>query len=152
MKQSKLVKGKTNIVGVTGGVGAGKSRVLGYLEEHCNCRIIFSDQVANDIKKKGYPAYDELVDLLGKEILGDDLEIDKAKMAKAIFADENLLMSAIEHVAPYVSDMNLLKGRLPIGRPLRVGISACTGGIRGNAAGPDVLCAAKAEDRDKDRP
>ncbi|MCR5155986.1 MAG: dephospho-CoA kinase [Butyrivibrio sp.] len=103
MKQSKLVKGKTNIVGVTGGVGAGKSRVLGYLEEHCNCRIIFSDQVANDIKKKGYPAYDELVDLLGKDILGDDLEIDKAKMAKAIFADENLLEKVNNILHPAVN-------------------------------------------------
>ena len=103
MKQSKLVKGKTNIVGVTGGVGAGKSRVLDYLEEHCNCRIIFSDRVANDIKKKGYPAYDELVDLFGKEILGEDEEIDKAKMAAAIFADENLLEKVNNILHPAVN-------------------------------------------------
>ena len=103
MKQSKLIKGKTNIVGVTGGVGAGKSRVLGYLEEHSNCRIIFSDQVANDIKKRGYPAYDELVDLFGEEILGDDLEIDKAKMAAAIFADNNLLEKVNNILHPAVN-------------------------------------------------
>jgi len=103
MKQSKLIKGRTNIVGITGGVGAGKSRVLGYLEEHCNCRVIFSDQVANDIKKRGYPAYDELVALLGKEILGEDMEIDKAKMAGAIFADENLLEKVNNILHPAVN-------------------------------------------------
>jgi dephospho-CoA kinase len=47
--------------------------------------------VANDIKKKGYPAYDSLVELLGKEILGDDGEIDKSRMAQAIFNDKNTL-------------------------------------------------------------
>ena len=72
--------GKTNIVGITGGIGAGKSTVLGYIGEHYNCRIILSDDVANDIKKKGYPAYDELVKLLGRDILGDDGEIDRKKL------------------------------------------------------------------------
>ncbi len=91
MKQSKLVKGRTNIVGVTGGVGAGKSTVLDHLRDNYNCRVILSDQVANDIKKKGYPAYDSLVELLGKEILGDDGEIDKSRMAQAIFNDKNTL-------------------------------------------------------------
>ncbi len=91
MKQSKLIAGRTNIIGITGGVGAGKSTVLSYIADNYNAKVIYSDQVANDIKKKGYPAYDELVDLLGQGILGDDGEIDKGKMAEAIFADKTLL-------------------------------------------------------------
>ena len=103
MKQSKLVKGKTNIIGVTGGVGAGKSRVLDYLKENYNCRIVFSDQVANDIKKRGYPAYDELVDLFGKEILDENLEIDKAKMAAAVFGNRKLLEKVNNILHPAVN-------------------------------------------------
>ena len=91
MKQSKLSTLKTNIIGITGGVGAGKSTILDYIKENYNARVIYSDQVANDIKKRGYPAYNELVELLGREVLDSDLEIDKAKMAEAIFQDKTLL-------------------------------------------------------------
>ncbi len=91
MKQSKLIKGKTNIIGITGGVGAGKSTILDYIGKNYNSRVIFSDQVANDIKKKGYPAYEELVGLLGPEILDAAGEIDKGLMAEAIFRDKTLL-------------------------------------------------------------
>ena len=97
MKQNKLKAGATNIIGITGGVGAGKSAILGYIEENYNAMVIYSDNVANDIKKKGYPAYDELLKLLGKEILDDAGEIDKKKMAAAIFGNEKLL-SAVNNI------------------------------------------------------
>ena len=97
MKQNKLKAGATNIIGITGGVGAGKSAILGYIEENYNAMVIYSDNVANDIKKKGYPAYDELLSLLGKEILDDAGEIDKKKMAAAIFGNEKLL-SAVNNI------------------------------------------------------
>ena len=95
--------GKTNIIGITGGVGAGKSTVLGYIGEHYKCRIILSDDVANDIKKKGYPAYDELVELLGEDILGDDGEIDRSKMALAIFNNKNMLKNVNNILHPAVN-------------------------------------------------
>ena len=91
MKQNKLKAGLTNIIGITGGVGAGKSAILGYIEENYNATVIYSDNVANDIKKRGYPAYDELLAILGRDVLDSDLEIDKAKMAEAIFRDKTLL-------------------------------------------------------------
>lgn len=98
-----LKKDATNIIGITGGIGAGKSTVLGYIRDNYNCLVIFSDDVANDIKKKGYPAFDELVDLLGKEVLSDDGEIDKAKMASAIFNNKNLLKKVNNILHPAVN-------------------------------------------------
>ena len=103
MKQNKLTLGKTNIIGITGGVGAGKSTVLDYIEKNYNARVIYSDIVANDIKKKGYPAYDELVRILGEDVLGPDAEIDKKKMAQAIFNDENLLSKVNNILHPAVN-------------------------------------------------
>ena len=103
MKQNKLTIGKTNIIGITGGVGAGKSTILDYIADNYNAKVIFSDQVANDIKKKGYPAYDELVRILGEDILGSDGEIDKKKMAEAIFNDENLLQKVNNILHPAVN-------------------------------------------------
>ena len=103
MNQSKIQKGKTNIIGVTGGVGAGKSTVLKYINDNYNCKVVFSDDVANEIKKKGYPAYDELVRVLGEEILGEDGEIDKAKMAAAIFGDAKKLEKVNKILHPAVN-------------------------------------------------
>ena len=98
-----LQKGKTNIIGITGGVGAGKSTLLSYIKDNYNCLVILSDDVANDIKKKGYPAYDALVEALGRGILSDDGEIDKALMAKAIFNDENKLKTVNNILHPAVN-------------------------------------------------
>ena len=119
MNQSKIQTGKTNIIGVTGGVGAGKSTVLKYIGDNYNCKIVFSDDVANEIKMKGYPAYDELVRVLGKEILGEDGEIDRQKMAAAIFGDETKLTKVNKILHPAVNtficnviDEERLKNRL----------------------------------------
>ncbi|MBE5837327.1 dephospho-CoA kinase [Butyrivibrio sp.] len=98
-----LQKGKTNIIGITGGVGAGKSTLLSYIKDNYNCLVILSDDVANDIKKKGYPAYEALVEALGREILSDDGEIDKALMAKAIFNDKNKLKTVNNILHPAVN-------------------------------------------------
>ena len=119
MKQSKIQKGKTNIIGVTGGVGAGKSTVLKYIGDNYNCKVVFSDDVANEIKMKGYPAYDELVRILGKAILGDDGEIDRGKMAAAICNDAKKLEKLNKILHPAVNtfiiniiDEEKLKNRL----------------------------------------
>ena len=102
------------LIGVTGGVGAGKSALLMEVLNKYNCRAVFSDNVANDVKKKGMPAYDKLVELLGNEILevsedGTLGEIDKKKMAQAIFKDDELLqkVNAILHPATndYIADV-----------------------------------------------
>ncbi len=103
MKPNKLQKGKTNIIGITGGVGAGKSTILSHIAKNYNCRIIFSDDVGNDIKKKGYPAYDELVSFLGEGILGEDGEIDRKLMAAAIFNDKNKLKTVNNILHPAVN-------------------------------------------------
>ncbi|SEK41068.1 dephospho-CoA kinase [Butyrivibrio sp. ob235] len=92
------------VIGVTGGVGAGKSTVLNYIEKSCNCRIIFSDKVANDIKLKGQSCYEPIVDLLSEDILGPDGEIDKKKMAAKIFADDSLLKQVNDILHPAVNN------------------------------------------------
>ncbi|WP_242829318.1 dephospho-CoA kinase [Butyrivibrio sp. WCD3002] len=91
------------VIGVTGGVGAGKSTVLDYIEKNCNCRIILSDKVANDIKLKGQPCYEPIVSLLSTEVLDVNGEIDKAKMASMIFSDEGLLSKVNDILHPAVN-------------------------------------------------
>lgn len=89
------------LIGITGGVGAGKSQILSYIESRCNCRILLADQAAHEVKEPGQPCYRKLVELLGSGILQEDGAIDKGKMAAAIFADEELRkqVNAIIHPA-----------------------------------------------------
>ena len=92
------------IIGITGGVGCGKSEVIRYIMKKYNCFVIFADDVAKQLQQKGNLCYDRIVTLLGKEILTLDGEIDKAKMAAKIFADEVLLESVNDIIHPAVYD------------------------------------------------
>lgn len=78
------------VIGVTGGVGCGKTALLKELSEQLECRILFADEAAGELEKKGQPCYEELVELLGKEVLDETGEIDTKKMAAMIFRDESL--------------------------------------------------------------
>lgn len=99
-------------IGVTGGVGAGKSEILRHLSEHYNSRILMSDNAAKDLEKPGGPLYAPLVALLESEegkkgqaepLLMPDKEINKAEMARRIFADAALLAKINQLVHPAVN-------------------------------------------------
>ena len=98
------------VLGITGGVGSGKSAILTYLEEHYNCRILLSDDAAKKLEEPGEPLYAPLVSLLsvydekrGRSLLTQTGEIDKAEMAARIFADASLLKKVNQLVHPAVN-------------------------------------------------
>jgi len=92
------------IIGITGGVGAGKSSVLNYINEKCKCRIVLADDVGNEVKLPGEICYNRLVELLGRDILDEEGYIDKLKMAEAIFSDEELLLQVNAIIHPAVEE------------------------------------------------
>ena len=89
------------IIGITGGVGCGKSEVIRYIVKNYNCYVIFADDVAKQLQEKGNVCYDEIVALLGEDILEEGGQIHKGKMAEKIFGNEELLqkVNAIVHPA-----------------------------------------------------
>lgn len=97
MKQNKLL-----FIGITGGIGAGKSEILSYIRKHYKCEIYLADEVAHEVKRLGTECYRALVDLLGKEIINPDGQIDKARMAEKIFADASLLEKVNQLIHPAV--------------------------------------------------
>ncbi len=92
------------VIGITGGVGAGKSELLKYISLKYNAGVIYSDNVANEIKNKGTKCYEKIVSLLGKTIVGEDGEIDKTKMAAMIFANDDLLYKVNDILHPAVEE------------------------------------------------
>lgn len=90
------------VIGITGGVGAGKSRILNYLEEKYQARILMADQAAHTLKKKGQSCYEPLVRLLGREVLDEQGEIHKGRMAAMIFSEQKLLLQVNEIIHPEV--------------------------------------------------
>lgn len=92
------------VVGITGGIGAGKSQILAYLKEHTRCRIIIADQVAHELEEPGGRCYQPIVSILGTAILTEDGRIDRAKMAAGIFGDKKLLLQINEIVHPAVKE------------------------------------------------
>ena len=97
MKQNKLL-----FIGITGGIGAGKSEILSYIRKHYKCEIYLADEVAHEVKRPGTECYRALVDLLGKEIIDPDGQFDKARMAEKIFADASLLEKVNQLIHPAV--------------------------------------------------
>lgn len=90
------------VIGITGGVGAGKTRVLEYLKNRTDCRIIIADQVAHILEEPGEVCYKRIVELLGPDILSADGKIDKGKMAARIFDDKEVLAKVNRIVHPAV--------------------------------------------------
>lgn len=95
------------LIGITGGVGAGKTTILEYIREHYLCRIYLADEVAHTVKEPGQPCYEALVSLLGQEILEEDGHIHRGRMAERIFRDEGLLERVNAIVHPAVQDFLL---------------------------------------------
>lgn len=89
-------------IGITGGVGAGKSEILSYIRKHYRCEIYLADEVAHEVKNPGTECYYELIKLLGEDILESDGQIDRGKMAEKIFADETVLQKVNGIIHPAV--------------------------------------------------
>ncbi len=90
------------IIGITGGVGAGKTKILSYIGAHYRCRIIRADEAAHLLYEPGQECYHRLVELLGQEILNADGTIHKGKMAELIFGDKRLLDGVNKVIHPAV--------------------------------------------------
>lgn len=90
------------IIGITGGVGAGKTQILSYIENHYRCRVIRADEAAHMLEEPGQECYVRLVELLGQDILNKDGTINKRRMADAVFGNQEILVQVNAIVHPEV--------------------------------------------------
>lgn len=76
-------------IGITGGVGAGKSTILEFLAETYNVRIMYADLIAAELMEPGGVCYDSLRRLFAEDnVFCEDGSIDRSAMAKVMFSDE----------------------------------------------------------------
>ena len=98
MMEKRLMK----FIGITGGVGAGKSKILDYLAGKPNVRVMLADEIAHDLMEPGTDCYERLRERFGNEdIYCEDGHFDRIKLAAVIFSDEDKReqLNAIVHPA-----------------------------------------------------
>lgn len=79
------------VLGITGGIGAGKSSVLSILEQEYDAFVIRADDVAKQLQEPGQPGYLGLVELFGDTILDSSKKISRTRLAELIFHDDTRL-------------------------------------------------------------
>jgi len=89
------------IIGITGGIGSGKSTVSTTLRD-LGAAVVDADLLAKSVTASGGKAFDELVDFFGRDILGKDGEVDRQKLAEIVFRDKKMLDALNEITHKYV--------------------------------------------------
>ena len=87
------------VIGITGGVGSGKSSVLKLLKERFNAYILIADDIAKETMCRGNAGYEQVVEMFSEDILDKDKNIDRTKLATIVFHNENkrILLNSIIH-------------------------------------------------------
>ena len=78
-----------SVIGLTGGVGAGKSLVLSILKTKYNAQVIEADKVAHELMMPGEDGYLQVKETFGETILHSDGTINRAALGKVIFENES---------------------------------------------------------------
>ncbi len=92
------------IIGITGGIGSGKSRVLSYMQDTYQAVICQADHVAWELQKPGKTCYKEIVEYFGNDILNEDHTINRNALGNIVFHDNEALMKLNQIVHPAVKE------------------------------------------------
>lgn len=87
------------VIGVTGGIGCGKSAVMDILKEEYRAAVIFTDFVAHELMEPGGVNYRGVVETFGEQILGPDKKVDRKKLGDIVFGNQEklALLNAATH-------------------------------------------------------
>lgn len=91
------------VIGVTGGIGAGKSSAVQILAEF-GATVIDADRVGHEVYAPGTPGFDAVVAAFGRDIVGDDGAIDRKRLGAIVFSDPAALAKLNGIVHPLIRD------------------------------------------------
>ncbi len=89
-------------IGITGGVGAGKSKILHYIEQEYPAKVLYADEIAHEQMQPKTACFQEIKQKFGSEdIFTEQGNLDTAKLSDVIFSDakKRILMNRIVHPA-----------------------------------------------------
>ena len=92
------------LIGLTGGIGTGKSTVARMLAEK-GARIISADALAREVVAKGEPALQLIAERFGPEVITPDGELDRARLARIVFSDAEARADLERIVHPRVREL-----------------------------------------------
>ena len=86
------------VIGLTGGIGTGKSTVSNFLREH-NFAIVDADKISREVVEPGKPLLKELEEAFGSEIIMEDGSLNRKGLAAIVFneVEQRKLMDSIMH-------------------------------------------------------
>jgi dephospho-CoA kinase len=98
-------------IGVTGGIGSGKSTLTGFLK-NLGAPIIDADKVGHAIYAPGGPAHSDVIAAFGRGILASDGTIDRKTLGPIVFADPNALkrLNSIVHPRMFARMREMIEG------------------------------------------
>ena len=89
------------LIGLTGGIGSGKSEVARLLTAR-GAELIDADQIVRELQQPGAEVYTKMVAIFGNEVVAQDQTLDRAAIATKVFSDATLLKTLNELVHPIV--------------------------------------------------
>ena len=96
-----MIQNKSKIIGLTGGIGTGKSTVSKIIRDN-GFPVIDADLIAREVVEIGEPAYLMIIDVFGDTILNSDKSIDRKELSDVVFSDIELRLKLNNIVHPQI--------------------------------------------------
>ena len=90
------------VIGITGGIGSGKSVVTSLLRDKFDAAVIDTDTIGHEIMETGKSAYKKVVEVFGNKVIAEDGSIDRKKLGSLVFDNQKLLCKLNDIIHPAV--------------------------------------------------
>lgn len=92
------------VIGITGGVGAGKTTVINLLKELCNCRVVMADDVAKELMMMDGPLSKDAIRIFGKEAYLENGALNTSHLSQIMFSNTGIKAEWTSLVHPAVKN------------------------------------------------
>lgn len=79
-----------NVIGITGGAGAGKSEILDYIDANYRAKVLKADEIAHNLMEPGSRCYEALQGILPKNVFEEDGKLNREALSDLLFSQEEL--------------------------------------------------------------
>lgn len=90
------------VIGITGGIGSGKSVVTSLLRDKFGAAVIDTDTIGHEVIEIGKSAYKKVIETFGNKVLAKDGSIDRQKLGSLVFSNQELLCKLNDIIHPAV--------------------------------------------------